>query len=173
MQDLLLAAARAFESYYFLLLPAMVLLAVYKMKSARVLLLAVVVAGLVGLALKPVIAQDRPCNLGEPSLVECLKDYGMPSTHAATSSALAVATLGTPLFFIFAPIAVLVAYSRVYLGVHTLEQVAAGVALGVAAYSFARVIEKMLPRPRGREVKAGLWGKKRSGRAAGRGGSRK
>lgn len=96
---------------------------------AAALLLAFVLA----LAFKSLLAIPRPCSLGAPSLVPCPHDYSLPSLHAAIAFALAVALLGSPAFWVALLWALLVAASRLFLGVHTLTDVAAALALAVLA----------------------------------------
>jgi undecaprenyl-diphosphatase len=58
----------------------------------------------------------------------------MPSLHATVAGVFAIASLGTPAFYFLAPLALLIAASRVFLGVHSVLQVAAGLALGMLVY---------------------------------------
>ncbi len=92
-----------------------------------------VVAGmLLGMALKPIIAQPRPCELS-PSKIPCPLDFSLPSLHALAAFCLALSALGNRSFWIFLPFALFVAFSRVYLGVHTVAEVAAGLSLAFLA----------------------------------------
>ncbi len=84
-------------------------------------------------ALKLFFHQARPC-LTQAALVVCPPDFGFPSGHAALSGLLLIAAVGSPWALLFAPLALLVGYSRIYLGVHTPEQVLAGFALGLVVY---------------------------------------
>lgn len=108
---------------------------------AALLLLRRRVALLVALALLLVLLPSlklayhdaRPCAL-TPGLVDCPTDGGLPSGHAASFGVLAFAAIGSPLFFVFGLLAALVAYSRIFLGVHSVQQVGAGVALAMVLY---------------------------------------
>jgi dolichol kinase len=90
-------------------------------------------------ALKSFYQEDRPCK-DMLSEVDCknfefpANVYGFPSGHAITAILLPAAALGTYALFFFLPIAFLIAFLRVYLGVHTLNQISAGVALGLVVY---------------------------------------
>ncbi len=128
--------ARFFHEYWGLgvfFLPAGLLFA----RKKKALVLALALALLLVPVLKSVYAQPRPCaNLK----VECEQDYGFPSAHAVVAFVFAAASVGSWLFFLFLPAAVFVAFSRVYLGVHSFEQVAGGVALGVVLFFVADAI---------------------------------
>jgi undecaprenyl-diphosphatase len=105
--------------------------------------------------LKPWFARRRPCYALDPSMVRWLgaaADVGsMPSLHAANFFALAVLTLAVdrrlapPVFVL----AVAVALSRVYLGVHWPWDVVVGACWGAIAGGIAAVALRRLER-RGR-----------------------
>ncbi len=137
--DLVLALSKALDSdfIYALVLLSFLALGLLKLKNRKLLLLAFLLTGLVGLTLKPLAAQPRPCNAGGASLVPCPTDYGLPSMHASSAAVFAIASLGSGLFFFYFPAAVFIAYSRLYLGVHSLDQVAAGVALAIAMHALS------------------------------------
>lgn len=87
--------------------------------------------------LKPLIGRERPCHVleGVRLLVGCGGRNGFPSNHAANAGAVAAA-LG--LFFprtlrVTVPLALLVAWSRVYVGVHYPADALAGLLLGALA----------------------------------------
>ncbi|MCK4428049.1 MAG: phosphatase PAP2 family protein [candidate division Zixibacteria bacterium] len=84
--------------------------------------------------LKPLIQRIRPCNVLENIhlLVNCTKAYSFPSSHAmniftgATLLSFSYRKIKVILFII----AILVSYSRIYVGVHYPFDVLAGVILG-------------------------------------------
>ena len=106
-------------------------------------------ADLLALALKRVIDVDRPpLRYPEPDpLVRVPLDHSFPSGHAATSFACATVLafaaprLAVPLYLL----AVAIAYSRVYVGVHYPIDVLGGAILGVAV---ATALLRLLPAPR-------------------------
>jgi undecaprenyl-diphosphatase len=87
--------------------------------------------------LKSVVAQERPCRAvagAAASLVACPPhgDWSFPSNHAtiAGGSAAALALVRRALLWLTAPLALLMAFSRVFVGVHYPHDVLAGLALG-------------------------------------------
>jgi undecaprenyl-diphosphatase len=94
-----------------------------------------------GNEIKHVIRRIRPCNAleGIKLLVGCTKSYSMPSNHATNSFAAAVVLYyftrrNIPVLFSVYPLilAALVAFSRVYVGVHYPGDVVIGALLGTA-----------------------------------------
>ncbi len=97
---------------------------------------AVVLADLIATALKAAIDVQRPSTrYAEPRpLVHAPHDHTFPSGHAATSFAAATVLSAavpraTPIWVL---LAVAIAFSRVYVGVHYPLDVVAGAALGIA-----------------------------------------
>ncbi|MFH1286075.1 MAG: phosphatase PAP2 family protein [Candidatus Micrarchaeota archaeon] len=86
---------------------------------------------------RPCLTQDvrYPCEAGEPTSYQ-----SFPSGHAAVSFLLVAATLGTPVFALYLILAFLISFTRLYLGVHTLNDVVAGIAIGIAVYALAEII---------------------------------
>ncbi|KOT31136.1 membrane protein [Streptomyces caelestis] len=99
--------------------------------------LATAVAYVCSEVLKSVVTQERPCRAvtgAAPSLAECPPhgDWSFPSNHAtiAGASALALVLVRHALVLLTAPLALLLAFSRVFVGVHYPHDVAAGLLLG-------------------------------------------
>jgi membrane-associated phospholipid phosphatase len=99
---------------------------------------AILATQLLNTALKAVFRRKRPALADLPALVPVPTSLSFPSAHAATSFCAArgfAALAPVPL----APVAVAIAYSRVYFGVHYPSDVLVGAALGtVVAGTAAR-----------------------------------
>lgn len=110
-------------------------------RSLPFLACAIVVALLLGFSFKAFLQEPRPC-IAAPGKISCPQDFSLPSLHALLAFTLAIVFLGErsfPIYFLFA---LFVAFSRVYLGVHTGMQVAAGLALAFFACVLAEIIFK-------------------------------
>jgi membrane-associated phospholipid phosphatase len=84
--------------------------------------------------LKAFLNVSRPC-LELAAKVPCPVDASMPSGHAVVSGIFLLASVATPFFPIVLPLSLFVSFSRVYLGIHTIADVAGGIAVGAAIYS--------------------------------------
>ena len=107
--------------------------------AVLIAVLAIVLAETLNYWLKVLIARPRPCHAleGVRLLVDCSASFSLPSSHAVTSFAYAV-----PLSLLTRPflpalwrlfplvLAVMVALSRPYLGVHYPSDILAGALLG-------------------------------------------
>ncbi|MEU4333277.1 phosphatase PAP2 family protein [Micromonospora lupini] len=86
--------------------------------------------------LKTVVDEDRPCRTVGRAIIAgtCPPpgDWSFPSNHATLAGALAITTLllSRRLGLVALPLAVLAAFSRVFVGVHYPHDVAAGLLLG-------------------------------------------
>ncbi|TDB81541.1 phosphatase PAP2 family protein [Micromonospora sp. KC721] len=96
---------------------------------------AVVLSYVCSEGLKTVFDEDRPCRqVARIVAGQCppVGDWSFPSNHATIAGALAVATLllSRRLGLLAAPLALLAAFSRVFIGVHYPHDVAVGLLLG-------------------------------------------
>ncbi len=101
---------------------------------AGFLLLVIGVTDASATGLKGLVGRPRPCHVLAPVylLVDCSESFSFPSNHAANIFAFAALLVAydrkrAP---VWVGIAALVAYSRVYLGVHYPSDVVAGAVLG-------------------------------------------
>lgn len=128
------------NSYAFFSIIILLVLATEPRNRKRIkIALALLIAGLITISVKAAIMQPRPCT-NSSSLIDCPLDYSMPSGHATIAFTLMLAFIGHrffPLYWIFA---ILVAYTRFYLGVHTFEDIAAALVVAPIAYQLADII---------------------------------
>jgi len=107
--------------------------------TAVMLVIAVALADQLSSAvLKPLVGRVRPCNALPLEEIRLLirrsGSFSFPSSHSTNSFAMAMvlAWRWPRLVIIFIAFAIIVAYSRVYVGVHYPVDVLAGAVLGVA-----------------------------------------
>ncbi|MFC9429219.1 phosphatase PAP2 family protein [Streptomyces sp. NPDC056987] len=117
---------------------------------------------------KSVIQEDRPCRTvtGSVSLIPCppVGDWSFPSNHATIAGAAAIAlVVARPvLAYLTVPMALLMAFSRVFVGVHYPHDVAVGLVVGgVVAPLFillaARPLQRLVETMRSSNSGAVLW----------------
>lgn len=98
--------------------------------------------------LKSIIDEERPCRAvigAAASIAECppYGDWSFPSNHAAIAgaSAMALALACRRIAWLTMPLAVTMAFSRVFVGVHYPHDVAAGLVVGaLAVFVFVRLL---------------------------------
>jgi hypothetical protein len=84
---------------------------------------------------KTTVNEPRPCGTGGIVVkASCPADASFPSGHTAITALFVAFALGTPLFFPSIMLYGAVAFSRIYLGFHYLNDVLAGTALGLMSY---------------------------------------
>jgi len=100
--------------------------------------------------LKPLVGRVRPCNVLENVhlLVNCTRAFSFPSSHATNifTGMILFSFVYRKLRIALLTIAALVAYSRVYVGVHYPFDVVAGTALGILCALIIIVLFKLLSR---------------------------
>ncbi|WUH92954.1 phosphatase PAP2 family protein [Streptomyces sp. NBC_00433] len=122
-----------------------------RMAAALCVPLVVVAVFLVNDAVKSAVAEQRPCRTLHAVTVEAcppLGDYAFPSNHSAIAAAAAVALLSaarwTGLYAL--PLALLMALSRVWIGVHYPHDVLAALVLGgLVAWPLALASRRAAP----------------------------
>lgn len=113
-------------------------------KKRNLVLVSLVCIFLIGFLLKIVIHQPRPC-LVVPSKIECPSSFSFPSNHSLVSFALVAALWKKPQNWLFALFAIFVAFTRIYLGVHTFFDVLGGAIIGASAYLLIQIVYQKLP----------------------------
>lgn len=113
---------------------------------------------IINLWLKNVIARTRPYLIvgGLERLIEIQSDFSFPSGHSASSFAVAVVLFYyLPLKYgvLVLALAGLMAYSRLYLGVHYLSDVVAGIMIGTAIALLIIRLGKTWAKKRNRRIK--------------------
>jgi len=127
-------------------------------RLALVAPLAVIGAYLVSEAVKSLIQEDRPCRAvaGASPIAECpsVDDWSFPSNHAtiAASCAIVLTVVWTRLAPLVIPLAVLMAFSRVFVGVHYPHDVVAGFLVGSSVGVALALLAVRLVGPREEKV---------------------
>ncbi len=125
---------------------------VFKEQKKLPLLLMTVIIGLfLGLSFKSFIQEQRPCEQ-IPGKIPCPEGFSLPSLHSLLGFTIAIGAIGNRSFAIFFLYALFIAFSRVYLGVHTIPEVAAGFALAFFACVLAEILWKFAGWEMPREV---------------------
>ena len=136
---------------------ALILALTYLFKEQRRLpfmVAAVAIALLLGVSLKLFLQEERPCALS-PGKIDCPTDFSLPSLHSLLTFTLAIVAIGNRSFAFYLIYAIFTAFSRVYLGVHTITEVAAGLALAFLACVLCEMLWRALriPLPPGIHIK--------------------
>jgi undecaprenyl-diphosphatase len=100
------------------------------------ILIAMALAVILGNTVKALVKIDRPCVI-EPAKIACPDSYSFPSGHTLFAFTVALAFLNKPGFVPYLFYAVFVAFTRIYLGVHSFEDVAGSIALAPFVYYIA------------------------------------
>ena len=114
-------------------IPSILLLATLLDKKA---VYYVITAILLVIVLKPILAEPRPCSLN----FACEPGYGFPSGHTTLIAALTFSQIKRKRFIALLALTLLVAYSRVYLGLHTVGQVLGGMAVSAFIIEMDKVL---------------------------------
>ncbi|TDC73786.1 phosphatase PAP2 family protein, partial [Actinomadura sp. 7K507] len=125
---------------------------------------AVVAAYLVSEVSKTFIEEERPCRAvqGAVHIAACPSpgDWSFPSNHAtiAAASAAVIVVAWRAMAPVVLPLAALMAFSRVFVGVHYPHDVVAGFLLGVVAAPVAALVLVVALRPLVESLRRVSWG---------------
>lgn len=144
--DVFLLFAEFLETDFALAVLAVLFFGLIVLKRRVSLLVALLLLLVLLPSLKLAYADARPCAV-VPGIIECPFDYGLPSGHAAAFSLFAIAAVGSWWFFPFALLAIAASYSRVFLGVHSVQQVGAGIALVFVLYVIGLALRHRFHKP--------------------------
>ncbi|MCX5718026.1 MAG: glycosyltransferase family 39 protein [Nitrospirae bacterium] len=149
------------DRYYFIILALMIyMVSTHKKKTVIPIALTIISVALSDWAaniLKHLVGRIRPCHAleGARMLVGCTSSFSMPSSHAANSFAIILALSyisGKWVRWMALTVALLVGFSRVYIGVHYPSDVLIGALTGIAVsiivirfYEWASVRYKSKP----------------------------
>ncbi|MEM4295361.1 MAG: phosphatase PAP2 family protein [Candidatus Anstonellales archaeon] len=84
-------------------------------------------SGIVTFIVKQIFALPRVCNTPIP----CFDDFAFPSGHATLAFSLALLRIDKEDFWLYMFFAFFVSFTRLILGVHTIQEVIAGLALAL------------------------------------------
>ncbi len=90
--------------------------------------------------LKSFFAAQRPCVSEIVSKIPCPADFGFPSGHVLIAASVMFAYIKRKEFIVFWLFTILIAFTRMYLGVHTLVDVAGSIALAPLIFHFSNVL---------------------------------
>lgn len=109
-------------------------------KRISKILFIILVAYILTEGLKNIFAVQRPCVSEIVSKIPCPSDFGFPSGHVLIIASVMFAYIKRREFIVFWIFTILVAFARMYLGVHTLVDVAGSIALAPLIFHFSNVM---------------------------------
>jgi undecaprenyl-diphosphatase len=122
------------EWNFFLATMALVALLTYWKKEAGrlpAMFAVIALSFLLALALKQALGVARPCAISPNAMLACPDTFSLPSAHTTVAFGIVAASVGFQTFPIYFIWALLVALSRLFLGVHTIFDVSAGIAIAI------------------------------------------
>ncbi|MFA5076909.1 MAG: phosphatase PAP2 family protein [Candidatus Micrarchaeia archaeon] len=136
----LTALARAIDNEAMMIIVTLGLVLLTERRKTKVakIVIAIGCAVLLATAIKEFVHTERPCVV-QPGKVECPDSNSFPSGHTLVAFTVMLAFLNKPTFFIYLAYAVFVGFTRIYLGVHSFEDVAGSVGLAPFTYYMSEI----------------------------------
>ncbi len=113
-------------------------------KKRNRLIITLALLFLLGTTLKYIVHEVRPCVI-IPSKIECPNGYSFPSNHTLMAFGLAYAIWKKPNGWVYSLFALFVAFTRVYLGVHTFFDVLGGAVIGIMSCAILGFVWEKIP----------------------------
>jgi len=123
---------------YGLVLIALLFVGEKRRKKRTLIIVSIVFAVLAGIAIKNWMEIERPC-IGEDW---CPDSYSFPSTHAVAAFALMAGFIRSRNYPYYVLFAVFVAFTRLNLGVHYFQDIAAALPIALVSYYVTRNVMK-------------------------------
>lgn len=131
----LTALALLIHNDFIFMIIAVALMLLEERGAKRIKVLAsVLIVVLLSIAIKEALSIERPCWQVAAKLA-CPSGFSLPSIHAAVAFTLAVAFVNKHNYWLYLAFALFVGLTRIYLGVHSFEDVAAGLVIAAIGYS--------------------------------------
>lgn len=109
-------------------------------KRISKILFIILIAYILTEGLKNVFAVQRPCVSEIVSKIPCPDDFSFPSGHVLIAASIMFAYIKKREFIVLWILTILVAFTRMYLGVHTIVDVAGSIALAPLIFHFSNVM---------------------------------
>ena len=109
-------------------------------RRVKILILTIIITTILAQTLKVILPVERPCQMINPIPNHCPTNNAYPSGHASIAFSFVYPFLGSKLFFLFYPLAIIVGYWRVFSGVHTWFDIAGSIATAALGYSVAEAV---------------------------------
>lgn len=127
------------DIFFAIVMAALVLLRERSPDKIRKIIFAVVLVLVLASAFKTVLRIERPCA-SERFADLCPESYSFPSLHSAIAFTVAAAFLQKKQYPYYALFALFIAFTRLYLGVHSFDDIVGGMAFGIVGYYLTDLI---------------------------------
>ena len=129
------------NEWFFGLLILVIIFLGEKRNDKRLKIILTILMGLmIAESIKFVYEIPRPCL--KPFILTCPKDYSFPSSHATVVFILALSFINKRAYIFYLLFALFVAFTRVYLAVHTFYDVVGGLVIAAITYYLVNLVIK-------------------------------